>query len=191
MTTRLADAKRRKTGKRPYAKRKPWGYPVVYPGDLVEVDTLHVYPVPGQRHYQFTASDCVTKHTARIAATTITTRAAKRILDAIEERFPHKVKAIQINDGSEFKAGFEAECEKQGILLFVLSVKSPKLNGVVEQMQRTSREEIYDLKPLPFTVEEHNELLKHEGYVYNFVRPHDALDLLTPNEYYLARQQIA
>lgn len=184
---RIEGRKRKQTGKRPYAVRKPWDFKPKEPGDLVEVDTVHVYPVPGQRRYQFTASDVIAKHTARIASTTITARAAKRILDAIEERFPYKVKAIQIDGGSEFKKEFEEECERRGILLFVLPPKSPRLNGVVERMQRTSREEIYDLNPMPFSLEEHNQLLVEEDYIYNYVRPHDSLDLLTPNEYYLSK----
>lgn len=188
VTARLEGAKRRKNHKRPYATRKPWDYEVICPGDLVEVDTVHVYPIPGSRRYQFTACDCITKHTARIAASTITARAASKILDTIAERYPYPVKAIQIDGGSEFKAEFESECQKRGILLFVLPPRSPKLNGIVERMQRTSREEIYDLKPMPLTIPEHNTLLAEEDYIYNFVRPHDSLDLLTPNEYYLAKE---
>lgn len=72
VTARLAGYKRRRKSKRPYAVHKPWDYPVKAPGDLVEIDTVHIYPVPGQRRYQFTASDCVAKHTARIAASRIT-----------------------------------------------------------------------------------------------------------------------
>ncbi len=51
VTARLMGQSRRKTIKRPYAKRKPWDYLVINPGDLVEVDTVHVYPIPGQRRY--------------------------------------------------------------------------------------------------------------------------------------------
>jgi putative transposase len=184
VTARLAGYKRR-SKKRPYAVPKPWQYPVNNPGDLVQVDTVHVYPVPGQRRYQFTAVDCKAKHTARIAATTITAKSAIRILDAIAERFPYPIKAIQIDGGSEFKSVFELECQKRGIILFVLPIKSPKLNGMVERMQRTSREEIYDLKPMPLTLQEHNQLLLEQDYIYNYIRPHDSLNLLTPNEYYL------
>lgn len=187
VTSRLMGQRRRKAIKRPYAVRKPWDYKVENPGDLVEIDTVHVYPIPGQKRYQFTASDCVAKHTARIAASRITAKAARKVLDAIEERFPYKVKAVQIDGGSEFKAEFEKECQRRVILLFVLPPRSPKLNGIVERMQRTSREEVYDLKPMPLNVREHNELLAHEDYIYNYIRPHDSLDLLTPNEYYLAR----
>lgn len=53
-------------------------------------------------------------------------------------------------------------------------------------MQRTSREEIYDFMPMPLDLEELNRLLIEQDYVYNYVRPHDSLDLATPNEYYLS-----
>jgi transposase InsO family protein len=185
VTSRLAGAKRRRKAKRPYALPRDWDYQVKSPGDLVQIDTVYVTPSWGNRRYQFTANDYIGKHTARIAATTISSKAARRILDAIEERFPHKTKAIQIDGGSEFKAEFEKECQKRNILLFVLPPRSPRLNGVVERMQRTSREEIYDLKPVPFSIEEYNRLLTEEDRIYNHIRPHDSLNLLTPNEYYL------
>lgn len=184
VTARLNGQKRRR--KRAYAVPKPWDYVALMPGDLVEVDTVHVYPLPGTRRYQFTACDVVAKHTARIAASTITARAACRILDCLVDRFPYPVKAIQIDGGSEFKAEFEAECEQRGILLFVLPIRSPKLNGVVERMQRTSREEIYDIQFIPPLVADLNLLLKEQDYIYNHIRPHDSLDLATPDEYYEA-----
>lgn len=185
VTARLAGQKRKRKNKRPYAIPRDWGYRVNLPGDLVQIDTVYVNLPWGQTRYQFTANDYVAKHTARCAASTISSRAAKKILDNIEERFPYSIKAIQIDGGSEFKAEFERECQKRNIILFVLPTKSPKLNGVVERMQRTSREEIYDIRPMPLTLDEHNALLEKEDYVYNHIRPHDSLDLLTPNEYYL------
>ena len=185
VTARLAGQKRKRKNKRPYALPRDWNYEVNLPGDLVQIDTVYVNLPWGQTRYQFTANDYVAKHTARCAASTISSRAAKKILDNIEERFPYKIKAIQIDGGSEFKVEFERECQKRNIILFVLPVKSPKLNGVVERMQRTSREEIYDIKPMPLTLDEHNQLLEKEDYIYNHIRPHDSLDLLTPNEYYL------
>jgi len=41
---------------RPYAVRKPKQYAVSEPGDLVEVDTLDVRPIPGVVFKQFTAA---------------------------------------------------------------------------------------------------------------------------------------
>lgn len=183
IVARIEKGKRRSTP-RFHAIPKDWDYKITDPGDLIQVDTVHVYPFPGERRYQFTACDYITKRTARCAAKTITSRSAKKIIDILEERFPFKVKAIQIDGGSEFKKEFELECQQRGIILFVLPPRSPKLNSMVERMQRTSREEIYDILDVPEDIEEHNKLLEKQDYIYNHIRPHDSLDLLTPDEYY-------
>lgn len=75
----------------------------------------------------------------------------------------------------------------RGIKLYVLPPHSPKLNGVVERMNRTSREEIYDLGfDVSTTIEEHNQLLGEQDHTYNHIRPHEALGMQTPQEYYEA-----
>jgi len=182
---RIEKGKRRRK-QRFYALLRDWNYKPIFAGDLIQIDTVHVFPLPGQKRYQFTACDYISKMTARCAAKTITSRSAKKIIDILEERFPFKIRAIQIDGGSEFKKEFELECQKRGIVLFVLPSRSPKLNGMVERMQRTSREEIYDIKDVSIDIEEHNELLAEQDRIYNHVRPHDSLALLTPYEYYLA-----
>lgn len=185
VTAKIERGKRRRKP-RFHAIPKDWDYIINDPGDLIQVDTVHVHPLPGVRRYQFTACDYITKRTARCAAKTITSRSAKKIIDILEERFPFKIKALQIDGGSEFKKEFELECQKRGIILFVLPPKSPKLNSMVERMQRTSREEIYDIKDVSEDIDEHNRLLEQQDYIYNFIRPHDSLDLMTPDEYYLS-----
>jgi len=181
---RIEKGKRRRKP-RFHAIPKDWDYQIINPGYLIQVDTVHVHPFPGIRRYQFTACDYITKRTARCAAKTITSRSAKKIIDILEERFPFKIKALQIDGGSEFKKEFELECQKRNIILFVLPPKSPKLNSMVERMQRTSREEIYDIMDVPEDIEAHNKLLEEQDRIYNFIRPHDSLDLMTPDEYYL------
>ena len=46
---------------RPYAVRKPKDYCVAFPGDLVQVDTLDLRPLPGVVLKQFTARDVVSR----------------------------------------------------------------------------------------------------------------------------------
>jgi putative transposase len=185
VVAKIQKGKRRRKS-RFYAIPKDWDYRIINPGDLIQVDTVHVHPLPGVTRYQFTACDYITKRTARCAAKTITSRSAKKIIDILEERFPFGIKAIQIDGGSEFKKEFELECQKRVIILFVLPPKSPKLNSMVERMQRTSREEIYDIKDVSQDIDEHNKLLEEQDRIYNFIRPHDSLDLMTPDEYYLS-----
>lgn len=186
VTARLAGKKRRSISKRPHAERRDWNYQPKLPGDLVQLDTLYVATVDAKRRYQFTAGDYISKHAARTVATGLTSTAATKVLDVIEQRLPVKPKIIQVDGGSEFMAVFEKACEKRGIRLFVLPPQSPKLNGMVERLQRTSREEIYDLGMADATtIEEHNRLLARQDYIYNHIRPHEALGLRTPNEYYV------
>jgi len=78
-------------------------------------------------------------------------------------------------------AKFEETCQRLGIRLFVLPPKSPKLNGHVERMQRTFREEFYT-RPLPSKIPElQRELDAYLDY-YNHERPHRALNGFAPLE---------
>ena len=186
VTSKLMRLKCRKRRSRFHALPRDWNYIPTSPGDLIQIDTVYVYTMNGTKRYQFTACDYISKMTARCASTRSTSSSAAKIIDILEERLPFEIKAIQIDGGSEFKAVFESECQKRGIILFVLPPHSPKLNGMVERMQRTSREEIYDILDWPDTIPELNQLLKEQDRIYNTIRPHDSLDLLTPYEYYLA-----
>lgn len=54
-------------------------------------------------------------------------------------------------------------------------------------MNRTSREDIYDLGLHDLlSIEEHNHLLKEQDHIYNYIRPHEALGTQTPNQYYVS-----
>lgn len=187
VTARLGGKKRRQLAKRPHAKRRDWSFVPKAPGDLVQVDSLHIGIFDGHQRYQFTASDYISKFTARAVGQNITATAAIRVIDAIFDRLPVKPRAIQVDGGSEFMAVFEKACQARGITLYVLPPRSPKLNGVVERMNRTSREEIYDLGLHSLSsIAEHDTLLKDQDYIYNYIRPHEALGLKTPKEYYVS-----
>ena len=125
---------------RPYAVRKPKGYEVREPGDLVQVDTLDIRPLPGVVLKHFTARDVVSRWDVLEVHTRATATTATSFLGAVQGRMPFMVKAIQVDGGSEFEAGFERACQEQGIKLFLLPPRSPKLNGCVERANRTHTE---------------------------------------------------
>lgn len=168
---------------RPYAIRKPKGYFAKEPGDLVEVDTVDLRPLPGVNLKHFTARDIVSRWDVLGVYTCATANTAAQFLDAIQERSPYRVKAIQVDGGSEYKAEFEFLCQQRGIPLFVLPPRSPKLNGCVERGNRTHREEFYEVYDLDWTVTGLRPDLLHWETVYNTIRPHTALGYLTPQEY--------
>jgi transposase InsO family protein len=180
----MARRARKRRWKPRYATRKPKGYKIKAPGDLVQVDTLQVALVPNEIRYQFSARDVVVKFDGLRAYKHLSSVKAAHFLQYLQKKFPFKIKAIQIDGGSEFKKFFEEECEKRDIMLFELPPRSPKLNGHVERANRTHREEFYEVEEVDLSIEEHNRQLEHWQYVYNHIRPHQALDYLTPNEYY-------
>lgn len=180
----LAKLARKRKWKPRYATRKPRGYKIRGPGDLVEVDTLQVKLLPDVVRYQFSARDVVVKFDGLRAYKSQTSSKAAHFLQYLQKKFPFKIKAIQIDGGSEFKKHFEEECERRGFLLFLLPPSSPKLNGHVERANRTHREEFYEVEEVDLSLEGHNRQLERWEYVYNHIRPHQALDYLTPYEYY-------
>jgi putative transposase len=180
----IVKAARKRRLKPRYAIRKPKGYEVKAPGDLVEVDTLVIKLLPNQLRYQFSARDVISKWDGIRVYSRQTSYCGAKFLEYLQSRYPFKIKAIQIDGGSEWKKDFEESCEKRGILLFVLPPNSPKLNGCVERANRTHREEFYELEEIELGLVEHNEQLSRWEHTYNYIRPHQGIDYLTPNEYY-------
>jgi putative transposase len=175
---------RRPAPPRPYAIRKPRDYVPQLPGDLVEVDTLDVRPLPGLVFKHFTARDVISRWDVIEVRSRATATTAAAFLNSVVARMPFAVRAIQVDGGSEFHAAFEAECQRRGLRLFLLPPRSPKLNGAVERAQRTHTEEFYELRPFDsFTVEGLNRAARAWEHIYNTVRPHQALGYLTPLEF--------
>jgi putative transposase len=171
---------RKRQRKRPYAVRKPKEYQVSQVGDLVQLDTLDVRPLPGVVLKHFTAHDAVSKWDVVNVYRRATATSAASFLDALQRRMPFLVKSIQVDGGSEFEALFEEECQRRGIKLFVLPPRSPKLNGGVERAHRTHTEEFYEVTESSFELSELREELLEWEQVYNTVRPHQALGYVTP-----------
>jgi putative transposase len=171
---------------RPYATRKPRDYVPRAPGDLVQIDSADIRLLPDSRSWykHFTARDVVSRWDVLGVYGRATAITAKDFLEAVLERMPGPVKAIQVDGGSEFKAEFEEACKEKGVRLFVLPPRSPKLNGCVERAQRTHKEEFYQMLDPPDSLAELKERLRTQEVVYNTVRPHQALGQRTPKEYY-------
>lgn len=175
---------------RPYAIRKPRDYIPRAPGDLVQIDSADVrLESDGHWYKHFSARDVVSRWDVLGVYSRATALTARDFLDAVIERMPGPVRAIQVDGGSEFKAEFEEACREKGLLLFVLPPRSPKLNGCVERAQRTHKEEFYQMLDPPDSIDELRRLLLAHELCYNTVRPHQALGQLTPQQWLLASQE--
>jgi transposase InsO family protein len=168
---------------RPYAIRKPPEYAATAPGDLVQLDTMHLTPVPGVERRHFSAVDLISRWSVTGVRSTATAGTATDFLAELDERLPFPVRAIQVDGGSEFMAEFEAACQERAITLFVLPPRSPKLNGHVERVNRTHRAEFWELYDGDLELPPLRAALRAWEEHYNHVRPHQALGYRTPAEH--------
>ncbi len=176
---------------RPHAQRKAKGVTIAKetPGDRLQIDTMRLSPVPGVVRYHFSAVRVPTCGwiVSRFGVVGVrgvaTAGTAKEFLGEVRARAPFVIKAIQIDGGSEFMAEFEQECAEEGISVWVLPPHSPKLNGQVERMNRTFREEWWEC----YDGEVDLPTMQHAGRdgeaVYNAIRPHQSLGMRTPVEF--------
>jgi putative transposase len=183
----LHRARTRRRGRpRPYAIRKPKDYVVQAPGDLLQLDTQEQHPLPGVTLRHFAARDMLSRWDVLAVHSRATAALAETFLDEILTRMPFPVRALQIDGGSEFKAEFEAACERRQLRLFVLPPKSPKLNGRVERSHRTHEEEFYQCYTGSLRLDTLSPALRAWEHTYNTVRPHQALGYRTPAEWLAA-----
>lgn len=174
---------RRRSSLRPYAKRKPATWVPALPGDLLEIDTKDVRPVPGKVFKHLSLVDVHSRYALAEVGVGATAEATKDRLKRMLERVPFPVRALQIDGGSEFKGTFEEFCQERQLELFVLPPRSPKLNGSVERIQRTFDEEFYQCTNADPRTEPLSAALHEYETVYNTIRPHQALGYMTPTEY--------
>ncbi len=183
----ISARKRQRT--RPYAIRKPKEYEAREPGDIVQVDTLDVRPLPGVTFKQFTARDIISRWDVVNVYSRATATTAALFLDKLQSDSPFRLKAIQVDGGSEFESTFEEECQKRDIQLFVLPPRSPKLNGFVERANRTHTEEFYEVTDCTFELTELRTELARWQAIYNTIRPHQSLNYMTPLKFIQQWQQ--
>jgi putative transposase len=180
--------RRRRAAKgRNMRKRRPKDLVPALAGELVQIDTKHLYLPWCGRRYHFEAIDLATRIKVSGVAGTASSRTAGAFLVHALSRFPFDVLAIQTDNGSEYAHLFERACEERGIAHYLSYPRCPKQNAVVERVIRTAQDELYLHHETPVSLEEHAALLAWFDRDYNEVRPHQALGYLTPNEYH-ARQ---
>ena len=98
-----------KRARRLYAIRNPKEYKPLEPGDLIEVDTLDIRPLPGVMLKQFTARDVIPGWDVLEARSRATAQTAMEFIETLQKLMPFEVRALQIDGGSEFHAEFEQE----------------------------------------------------------------------------------
>ena len=151
---------------RPYAEK---------PGDLVQLDTVHLLRKDGTRIYVFTGIDVRSRFAHAWASERANTRTALCFLKRMKKIAPFSFHMLQSDNGSEFSTSFtdRAKTEHRHS-----RVRRPNDNAHLERFNRTIQEECLDALPKDTKVINKN-LPKYLRY-YNEKRHHFGLNLETP-----------
>jgi transposase InsO family protein len=167
-----------------HAKRWTRDMKAQHPGELFQIDHMSVSLASDYHIKHFQGICPVTKIAVKQAYSRATSNTAKQFLEYAQERLPFKLKSIQVDGGSEFMKEFEQACADLNLPLYVLPPKSPEYNGVVERTNGSSRYEFYAFYDGNFNLFSIRKALQKYVKKYNTYRPHQALQYLTPQQYF-------
>lgn len=187
--TRFGRISERKAAKRRRAMRntrtrRPKELVASAPGDLVQIDTKHLYLPGGLKRFQFVAVDVATRIKVTEVYGTASSRSAASFLSTVLARLPFEVRSVQTDNGSEYLGEFDSACTARQLAHFFSHPHCPKHNAFVERQIQTEIDEFHTLIDPVFDTEELNDLLVAWDRFFNEVRPHQGLGYLTPMAYY-------
>ena len=174
--------KRSKAARNP-KKRFPKGLKIALAGDMVQMDTKHINLIGGRRIYQFTAIDVLTKRRVLRYYSSLASKNGADFLRSCLGKFPFLVKAIQTDNGSEFLKYFDALCQELNLPHYFICPRTPKQNTYVEVSHLADKNEFYLQGNIGSDTESMQRKLSEWENTWNYIRPHEALDYLTPDEY--------
>jgi len=151
---------------------------------LWHVDTVVFTIVEGGYRYLLTGIDEISKLAYARLYTTHSSRQASNFLKRLHYLTEGEMINLHHDNGSEFEKDFERACRELSLPQWYSRVRTPTDNPVLERFNRTIQEEFVEMIDIGVEdVEEFNERLLDWLIEYNSVRPHQALDYLTPLEY--------
>lgn len=151
---------------------------------LWHVDTVLVTMPQGGYRYLLTAIDDVSKLAYARLYTTHSSKQAADFLKRLHYLTEGEIINLHHDNGTEFEKDFKQACVQLQLPQWYSRVRTPKDNAVLERFNRTIQEEFVDTTMItPDETTQFNQALADWLEEYNNVRPHQALDYLTPLEY--------
>jgi transposase InsO family protein len=167
--------------------RFPRGLKIANPGDLIQIDTKYIMLANGYKLYQFTAIDVLTKLRALRVYQSQSSRNGRHFLETCFKAFPFAIRAVQTDNGAPFLKEFDQLCKKIKLTHYFIYPRTPKQNSYVEISHGADKREFYQqgkgvtyYQDYPLMQKRLSEWQK----IWNEVRPHQALNYLTPQAYY-------
>jgi len=148
---------------------------VAQPGDLVQLDTIHLLKPDGGRIYVFTGIDVCTRFAHAWATDKANTSRALQFLKKFKQIAPFEIQVLQSDNGSEFSRLFS---QRAKVTHRHSRVRRPNDNAHLERFNRTLQDEL--VRSLPVDMKAINRALPKYLRYYNEKRYHFGLNLQTP-----------
>lgn len=174
--------KRSKAAKNP-KQRYPRGFRITCAGDMVQIDTKFVTLLGGRMIYQFTAIDVLTKRRVLRFYSSLLSKNGADFLKICLKEFPFQIKSIQTDNGKEFMKYFDKLCKELKLPHYYIQARHPKQNTYVENSHGSDEREFYQQGKVQCDIKTMHGVLARWEYDWNYIRPHEALNYLTPDEY--------
>lgn len=154
---------------RPYAEK---------PGDLVQIDTIHIQPKGRQRLYVYTLIDLYSRYAYAKVVWRINTHESVRFVREAEQVTGFTFRMIQSDHGPEFSPWFTENIGVKGIMHRHSRVRQSNDNAHIERFNRTLQEECLDHVPDEYIP--YQNAIKNYLRYYNNERMHMGIHFLTP-----------
>jgi len=169
--------------RRPRRPKPHWQrYSKALPGERAQMDLLYL----PEGRYQLTLIDDCSRLLAATVLSQRTSAAVCQALPCLLESIPFSIRCIQTDNGPEFGNALTHLLRHRGIRHARIRPRTPHLNGKVERVQRTVREEHWD-GVVGGSVSEWERGLQAYVRFYNKKRLHSALGYSTPLVYAVSR----
>lgn len=151
---------------------------------LWHIDTVVFTLTEGGYRYLLTAIDETTKLAYARLYSTHSSKQAADFLKRLTYLTEGGIMNLHHDNGSEFEKDFKIACRELNLPQWYSRPHTPKDNPVMERFNRTIQEEFIQMIDIGLeNIPLFNSRLLDWLIEYNSVRPHEALDYLTPLEY--------
>lgn len=148
------------------------------PGDLIQIDTIHIMSSNKERFYIYTLIDVYSRWAYAKVVSRINTHQSRKFILEAQAMAPFKFQTLQSDHGPEFSSWFTEHVQAKEMNHRHSRIRQPNDNAHVERFNRTLQEEgLYNVPNNPHKVR--YAVSKFIPY-YNTERLHLSLNLQTP-----------
>ena len=174
--------KKRKSALHPRL-RFPRGLRIHQEGQMIQMDTKYIMLVGGNKFYQFTGIDVLSKQRVLRVYTSQSSRNGALFLKECIGSFPFPILNVQTDNGAPFLKEFDALCKKLNLPHYFIYPRHPKENTYVEISHGADEREFYQNGKVSSLLPVMRENMREWEATWNTFRPHEALGQITPAEF--------